>query len=375
MSKKILLFTLQSFSTTGGIQKMTRTLGHALNEVSTRNNWHFNMYSAYDADEDLMTKYLPIENFKGFKKNRAKFVMKSVRQGIKSDLVILTHINLALVGLIIKTLNPKCRVWLIAHGIEVWRPVSYFQNSFLKLCDKVICVSKFTKQQIVTIHQIDPKKCTILNNAIDPFMDLPSEYTKPQHLLDKYNLTTDNRIIYTLTRLANSEQYKGHDQVISIIGRLKTKYPGIKYVLSGQYDIHEEVRIKNLIASAGVEDDVILTGFIDEKAIPDFFLLADLFVLPSKKEGFGIVFIEAMACGLPVICGNSDGSVDAIRNGELGQSVDVDNLIELEAAICNLLKISPSTDKRDFLQKQCLYYFNTGNYIDSLQNLIMSTSG
>jgi phosphatidylinositol alpha-1,6-mannosyltransferase len=76
-------------------------------------------------------------------------------------------------------------------------------------------------------------------------------------------------------------------------------------------------------------DQVILTGFIDEDELGRPFLLADLFVLPSKKEGFGIVFIEALACGLPVICGNEDGSLDAIRNGELGKAINVDSMTEL----------------------------------------------
>jgi len=82
---------------------------------------------------------------------------------------------------------------------------------------------------------------------------------------------------------------------------------------------------------------VILTGFIDESEFADYFLLADLFVLPSKKEGFGIVFIEAMAYGLPVICGNADGSIDAICNGELGKAVNADDPAELEDAITGYL--------------------------------------
>jgi phosphatidylinositol alpha-1,6-mannosyltransferase len=375
MSKKILLFTLQSFSTTGGIQKMTRTLAHSLNHIAVNDKWDFDMYSAYDTNQDLMPQYLPPEKFRGFNANRSSFVIQAIKKGINADVVILTHINLALVGLIIKKINPKTKVWLIAHGIEVWRPLSFFQNAFLKHCDKVVSVSNFTKQQMMSRHDISEDKCAILNNAVDPFMQLPTTFVKPQHLLDRYNLTPDNPVIYTLTRLANSEQYKGHDQVIKLISRLKVKYPGIKYVLSGQYDVNEEIRLKNMIVRYGIEDDVILTGFIAEKDIPDYFLLADIFVLPSKKEGFGIVFIEALACGLPVICGNADGSIDAIRNGELGKAVNTDNLDELEAAISNVLETSPSPQKRDSLQKKCLHYFNEDAYMNNLEELLMAANG
>jgi phosphatidylinositol alpha-1,6-mannosyltransferase len=132
MGKKILLFTLQSFSTTGGIQKMSRTLAHSLNHIAVNNKWDFDMYSAYDTNQDLMQQYLPAEKFRGFNGNRSAFVIQAVKNGIKADVVILTHINLALIGLIIKKINPQTKVWLIAHGIEVWRPLSFFQNAFLK---------------------------------------------------------------------------------------------------------------------------------------------------------------------------------------------------------------------------------------------------
>lgn len=370
-----MLFTLQTFSSTGGIQKMTRTLAHSLNHIAAKNAWDFNMYSAYDANYHLMQQYLSAEKFRGFNANKSAFVIQAVKQGIKADVVILTHINLALVGLIIKKISPKTKVWLIAHGIEVWRQLSFFQNTFLKHCDKIICVSNFTKQQMISRHNIDQERCAILNNAVDPFMQLPTSFIKPQHLLNKYNLSPNNPVIYTLTRLANSEQYKGHDQVIKVLGRLKAKYPGIKYVLSGQYDANEEIRIKNMVEAEGVQDDVILTGFIDEKDIPDHFLLADVFVLPSKKEGFGIVFIEALSCGLPVICGNADGSIDAIRNGELGQAVNADNLYELEIAISNALNTLLTADKRAYLQQQCLHYFNEEAYMNNLEDLLTAANG
>jgi len=372
MSKKILLFTLQTFSTTGGIQKMTRTLGHSLNQLANKNNWNFKMLSAYDADADLMPQYLPAESFKGFNTHRWSFVMRAIKESATSDIVILSHINLSLIGLIVKIIKPNCKVWLIAHGIEVWRPLSVWKKALLKRCDKIICVSNFTKQQMVYWHKVSASDCTVLNNAVDPFMALPNTFAKPKNLLNKYHLNENSPVIFTLTRLAATEQYKGHEQVISVISKLKAKFPCIKYILSGQYDAEEEIRIKELIAVNAVQEQVILTGFIDEKELSDHFLLADLFVLPSKKEGFGIVFIEALACGLPVICGNADGSTDAIRNGELGEAIDVEDPVLLEQTIAKNLIIPLTIEKRQQLQKQCLFYFNEQDYMNNLEQLIIA---
>lgn len=349
---------------------MTRTLAHSLYLLAKRNNWDFKLWSAYDSNVDLMPQYLPAENFRGFGINRAGFVLKTVSTALKPDIIIISHINLAVVGLITKLLNPRCKVWLIAHGVEVWRPLSFVKNLFLKHCDKIICVSNFTKQQMILRHKTNPDICSVLNNAVDPFMKLPVAFKKPEHLLSRYHLTPETPVIFTLTRLASSEQYKGHDQVIKVIGKLKSKFPGLKYILSGQYDHKEEIRIQKLISASKVDEQVILTGFVEEAELSDHFLLADLFVLPSKKEGFGIVFIEALACGLPVICGNSDGSIDAIYNGELGKAINVDDLIELEKTITEYLQAPLTGKKRQYLQHQCLLHFNEIDYMDKLKTLL-----
>ncbi len=370
MAKKIFLFTLQTFSTTGGIQKMTRTLAHSLQYVAARNKFKFNLWSVYDKDADLMPQYLSPLNFKGFGIKRGKFIIHTLKISLTADVVMISHINLAIIGLLIKTINPKCKVWLIAHGIEIWRPLSFVKRLFLKKCDRIVCVSNFTKQQIIRRHKTDSNKCVVLNNAVDPFMVLPKSFQKPKRLLERYKLTKDHTILYTLTRLAATEQYKGYEQVIKVISKLKCTVPSIKYILSGQYDAIEEKRIKQLIDDYNVADQIILTGFINENELTDHFLLADLFVLPSKKEGFGIVFIEALACGLPVICGNVDGSLDAIKNGELGQAINPDDLTELENALAAYLNKSLTIAERENLQKQCLHYFNEEDYIIKLQQLL-----
>ncbi|MBB6110904.1 Glycosyltransferase involved in cell wall bisynthesis [Mucilaginibacter lappiensis] len=371
MSKKVLLLTLQTFSTTGGIQKMTRTLGYTLNQIAKNNNWDFELWSAYDHAGDLMPEYLPSSNFKGFGINKLSFALKVLCKKFSfQDVVILSHINLAVIGFIIKIINPKCQVWLVAHGIEVWRPFSFIQKRFLKNCDRIICVSNYTKQQMLNWHHVDKDICIVLNNTIDPLMQLPATFSRPTNLLDRYQLNNSYPVVFTLTRMASTEKYKGHELVIEAIGKLKNKFPHIKYILSGKYDELEDVRINKLIANHDVSDQIILTGFIDEAELTDHFLLADLFVLPSKKEGFGIVFIEALACGLPVICGNADGSIDAIRNGELGKSVNTDNAAELYNCINESLAQPLTTTDREQLQKHSLRYFNQADYAHKLEELL-----
>lgn len=366
-----MLFTLQTFSTTGGIQKMTRTLAHALNQVAISNNWAFKLWSAYDLNTDLMSEYLPAKNFTGFA-SRIAFTLKAFLKAPTFDLVIISHINMALVGRVIKIINPKCKIWVVAHGIEIWNNLSGNKKWLLKNCDRLICVSNFTKQQVINIHHIDEAKCEVLNNAIDAFMKLPQTFAKPQYLIAKYNLAANTPLLFTLTRLSAAEQYKGYEQVIKIIGNLKQTFPAIKYIIAGKYDDAEKNRINKIIKTYNVEEQVLLTGFIKETELTDHFLMADLFVLPSSSEGFGIVFIEALACGLPVVCGNIDGSIDAIKNGLLGKAVNPNNLTELENILTEELKKSRTDSMRKELQNQCIKYFNEDTYIKNLNSLLIN---
>lgn len=376
MRKHIYLFSLQTFSSTGGIQKMTRTLAHALFHISKTEPWDFKLFSLYDTRYDLMTQYLPSENYTGFNNNRLRLGLTSIKEASHSDIVILNHINFSLIGIVVKLFNPKCQMWLIAHGIEVWRPVNIIKRIFLnRYCDKIICVSGFTRNQMIARHHSDPTKCVVLNNVVDPFIKLPDVFDKPEYLRNRYGLSASNQVIFTLTRLASSEQYKGHEQVIKAIGNLKQMFPSIKYILSGQYDPVEEIRIRSLIDKYNVKDEVILTGFLDESELTDHFLLADLFVLPSKKEGFGIVFIEALACGLPVICGNADGSSDAIKDGKLGTAINVDDLTELQNTIAEYLNTPLALSDRKKLQKECLLHFNENRYKENLEKILNDEQG
>nr|WP_235985797.1 glycosyltransferase family 4 protein [Mucilaginibacter segetis] len=219
-------------------------------------------------------------------------------------------------------------------------------------------------------HKVNAKVCYVLNNSLDPFINIPDNFTKPDHLLKKFKLKPATPVIFTLTRITSNELFKGYDNVIIAISRLKEKFPEIKYILSGQYSAEEETRITNLVNDVGVNNQIILTGFIPEDELNEYFLLADLFVLPSKKEGFGLVFIEALARGLRIICGNADGSMDAIKDGELGKAINPDDIDELENSIDELLTDSITPAERKKLQQKCLQYFSEEMYVQNIQKLL-----
>lgn len=351
--KKTIFLTLRVFSATGGIEKVCRILGKALYEDSIKNEGIVQICSMYDKQQDAFSNlYFPAENFRGFGINKLQFIKEMVRAGTKSNVVILSHINLLLIGWLIKKVSPHTKIILLAHGIEIWYPLNARKRKMLQRCDKILSVSSYTNNKIIEVHGLAKEKCAVLNNCLDPFLPLPSFQKKNEALLKKYGFSATDKILITLTRLSSKERYKGYDKVIEAIADLKIKYPDIKYIIAGIYDSREKLFVDTLINELEIQNAVVLPGYIQEEELEDHFAMSDMYVMPSKKEGFGIVFIEAMYYGLPVIAGNTDGSADALLQGELGQLVNPDNAGEIAIAIANVIenKTSFSPDRNMLVQ-------------------------
>ncbi len=332
-----LFLTLRIFSATGGIEKVSRVVGKALHENNIAERSEVKVFSMYDNPGDLDEKYFPASIFKGFGKNKAAFVLAAVREGVNCKQVILSHVNLLLVGYLVKKVSPKTKLVLMAHGIEIWDRFPLWRRLMLQACDQVLAVSNYTKTRIIDAHQLPVKKIQVLNNCLDPFLEVNHESGKSPALLKRYGLGADNLVLITLTRLAFREQYKGYDRVVTAVGQLTKQYPSLRYLIVGKYDLAEKNRMDALIKEQGLMDNIIFTGFIPEDELAAHYNLGDCYIMPSKKEGFGIVFIEAMFYGKPVIAGNKDGSVDALDHGKFGVLVDPDNQQEITNAIRQVL--------------------------------------
>src|SRR5262249_54390522 len=157
---------------------------------------------------------------------------------------------------------------------------------------------------------------------------------KPGYLLERH-ATGGKKVLMTVSRLASSEQYKGHDRVICALPKVLSQRPDSIYLIVGDGD--DRLRLQSLAVKCGVAENVQFTGFVPAEELPDYFRLADVFVMPSAGEGFGIVFLQAMATGVRVIAGNRDGSRDPLCDGTLGTLVDPENCEEMASAIVSAL--------------------------------------
>ena len=338
MKRHLLFLTLNTFSATGGIEKVCRMACKAIREIAQESNDCLTVFSMYDEQAQVMEQYLPTACFKGFSGNRMEFVKQAISKGRRTEVVILSHINLLTVGYAIKLLSPKTKLYLIAHGVEVWSPLPFWKVTMLKKCNAVLPVSRFTKEKMQALFHLKNEKLKVINNCLDPFLErtLSSDYQSK--LKEKYHFRKEDFVLMTLTRLKSSERYKGYDKVIMALPTIIKEYPTIKYLIIGKYDDKEKARLDHLIREMKLENYVVFTGFVPDEEIESYFTLSDVYIMPSTGEGFGIVFIEALFYCKPVIAGNVDGSVDALAGGEFGILVNPNNIQDISNAIRRVAK-------------------------------------
>jgi glycosyltransferase involved in cell wall biosynthesis len=224
--------------------------------------------------------------------------------------------------------------WVFAYGIEVWSLSGKRISRALLGADRVLPISRFTQNRLLDQLPLDQDRIVSFPLTVDS--DRFQIGPKSQALLTRHGLRADQPIILTVARLAESERYKGYDRILRALPAISTTIPNVHYVLGGHGP--DRCRIEQLVAELDIANCVTLAGFISDSELPDYYRLADVFAMPSTGEGFGIVFLEAMACGKPVLAGNKDGSVDALQQGELGALIDPDNISELVSTLTQLLK-------------------------------------
>ena len=259
------------------------------------------------------------------------------------------------------------------HGSEVLRPMrNRFYRALLNICAKnarkIICLGIYQKFSLVkegiSVHKLYVAKVGVDLDFFRPDID-------PSEIIRKYDLK-DRKVILTVGRLVKR---KGHDMVIKSLPDVLTHVSNAVYIIVGEGP--ELENLKNLVKKLNLHEKVIFAGYASRKDLPKYYKACDVFIMASREvngdiEGFGIVYLEANACGKPAIAGRSGGTESAVKHGVNGLLVDPLNTKEISKQITLLLtnrKLAEELGEigRTLVQKKFSYSLVAKKILDILE--------
>lgn len=291
-------------------------------------------------------------------------VLQTVKQNPRFDLIVCGHINLIPIAMMLRAWL-KAPVLLEIYGIDAWQPTkSRLTNMLLQKIDAFVSISDITRQRFLAWSNLPAEKGFLLPNAIH--LEEYGPGPKSPALLKRYGLE-GKTVLMTLGRLNSNERYKGIDEVLELLPEMAMENPDLVYLIVGDGDDRNRLEAKACIL--GVANRVVFAGFIQEAEKADHFRLVDAYAMPSQGEGFGFVFLEAMACGIPVVASKVDGSREAVRDGELGLLADPARPEEIKGVILKALTLPRGS------VPEGLGYFSFENFLGRLRVIIPKING
>ena len=252
---------------------------------------------------------------------------------IHSEFVLPAGVSGALVG----SLQGTPSVVTLVGG-DIFTPSEPFFMSFLRHLAMPLYKIAFTSK-LTAISSDSAKRARSLgaHGKIDitPYgvdLSLFKKEKKNPELAKKLGLRKGPTIV-SVCRLSKR---KGLSYLLEAMSRLHSKFPDVNIILVG--DGPERKRLEDLARRLNLDKNTIFTGAVEHDKLPDYYNLGDIFVLPSLHEGLGIVFMEAMACGLPVITTNKGGMVDIIEDEKTGFLIEPENSAQIEEQLLKLLR-------------------------------------
>ena len=276
------------------------------------------------------------------------------------DHVFCGHIKLApLIQWLTEPLGIPYTVF--THGKEVWYTLPEPERKALAGAAEIWSVSRYSADRLAIANQIPRERVQVISCVVDP--ECFSLGEKSPELLQNYGLY-GHQVLLTVARLWSGDIYKGVDVTIRALPTIAQAFPKVKYLVIGRGD--DQTRLAALAEELGVSDRVIFAGFVATPALPAHYRLADAYVMPSQ-EGFGIVYLEAMACGIPVLAGDDDGSADPLQDGRLGWQVSHRDVGAVAQACMEILQGDDQRCRGEWLRQEIIKSFTPLVFKDKLK--------
>jgi len=330
-SLKILILTTFYPPAKGGIQTYTFEIARNLEKIGHK-------VTVFALSNNGIKKIFSSDSFKLFQNDKK---ISLFRIFSNYDIIFASSwFPSGIIGLVLSRLF-NSKFFISAHGNEILYPKKYpFMNKFMKWCynstDKIFSVSSYTKKLLIE-KGVDNEKIIVIPNGTDPIrFNSKIDYSD---IIKKFNLR-NKKIIFSVSRLV---ERKNFGIVIEILNEIIHEIPDVMYIIGGTGPMKKEWG--KIAIEYNVEKNVKFVGYIPEADLPKYYALCNVFIMPSieiekegEVEGFGITFLEANACGKPVIGSRSGGISDAIVDGETGILVNPRDHNDIKNAIFKILK-------------------------------------
>ena len=347
-TRRVLIGLFPELDGPGGVQRAGRHLASVMTEFAANRGMECRILSLNDGPE---LKRLTVAGreivFTGGERAKGRFLTTALRAArrpvnkgkSKVKLVVAGHPNLAPVVRAMRFAAPRVKSIVCTHGVEVWEPLARLRRMALRSADTVLAPSKYTADHVAAIQGVSTEKIRVLPWALDPQF----EVLVPQALKAAAPATfPEGRVVLTVGRWRADERYKGMDTLITALPRLLPRWPELQLAAVGEGD--DRTWLEDLAEETGVDRHVHFLSGLSYAELAACYAHCEMFALPSKGEGFGLVYLEAMACGKPVIGGAHGGAPEVIDDGKTGYLVPHGDAVQLASAIETLLA-DPALEK------------------------------
>lgn len=327
--RRTLLIVPEIFSSEGGIPRILQLYLRALCDLAAPGDEvrliALNDGGFDDADLQRVTGGRLTEAL-ACNRDKCRFILSVIAWGRHSDRIICGHVAQLPVALAARAWNPLLEYDLVAHGIEVWRPLGRLERFALRHARRVLCVSDHTRRELLSRCPLSEGKAVVLPNALDPAFPIrPGAPRGPD----------DPPTLLLVSRLTRADLAKGFEDVIKAMPAILAALPRARLRVIGRGDALPDLAV--LAQRLRIHDAVEFLGYVDDAAMTKALRSCTLFVLPSGKEGFGLVFIEAMAHGRPCL-GARAGGIPEIITPETGVLVEHGDVPGIAAACVEALQ-------------------------------------
>jgi phosphatidyl-myo-inositol dimannoside synthase len=317
------------FDRGGGIARIARATSLACSQVCAERGWKLTALSLLDRGEVRDDRYLPAgADYLTFGGNRLALARALLSRAWSDSHAgtIFCHVNLASLGLFYPRRRPASarQYVVVAHGVDVWGALPPHRRYALRVGREVWPVSGFTGRMLRNVQGVGQDRIRTIYNCLDPFW---SAVAGPDSV-------KDGRYVLCVSRLARSDRYKGVEDLIAAFNLAAGRLGALRLVVVGDGD--DAARLWAVAAKGAAAKQINFRGAVDDIALRDLYDRCEIFALPSRKEGFGLVFLEAMAHGKPVVAADSTATPEVVVNGETGVLVPYGDVAKLADALISL---------------------------------------